>query len=183
VAQVAGLRSGPVVLGLELRETVAPELEPRALGLDVVELGVVAAEDRGLDRTVGRTERREAVLLLHRLGDFETAQPLDLPLRRTGPERIGAPADVVGANTLYEGPHEGCANIGLRHKRGREQLTHVAIDVADAVLRRDIGKVAGPGDSSGALELGKRLFRITADVAVGGVINDEVELRPILRIF
>ena len=31
------------------------------------------------------------MFLLHVLGDFRATQPLDLPLRRTGPHRVGTP--------------------------------------------------------------------------------------------
>jgi hypothetical protein len=102
-------------------------------------------------------------------------------LRRAGPERVGAPADVVGAETLDERSHKSSAYIRLGNERGCEQLAHISVDVAHPVLRRDVGEVAGPGDASGALELCQRLLRVAADVAVGRVIDDEVELRPILR--
>src|SRR5215831_7580918 len=62
-----------LVLGLHRGQAIAAHFQHRALGLDVVEPRVIAAEDRGLDRTVGRAERCEAVLLLHRLGNFEPA--------------------------------------------------------------------------------------------------------------
>src|SRR5262245_32646541 len=86
VAQVARRGAVLVILGLERREAVLPELLAGLNGLNAVELGVVAAEDRSLHRTVGRAERRIAELLLHVLRDLEPAQPLDLPLRRAGPQ-------------------------------------------------------------------------------------------------
>ena len=87
---------------------------------------------------------------------------------------------MVGAEPLDQRAHQRGAHPRLRDQRGREQLADVAIDVADAVLRRDVREVAGPGDPPGALELGKRLRRIAADMAVGRVVDDEVELRPVL---
>jgi hypothetical protein len=60
-------------------------------------------------------------------------------------------------------------------------LADVAIDVADAVFPRNVRKVAGPGDALGALEFGERLGRIAADMAIGRVVDDEIQLRPILR--
>ena len=62
-----------------------------------VEPRIVVAENGALDRTVSCSQRREAVFLLHLFRDFQPAQRLDLPLRRPGPDRVGAPDDVIGA--------------------------------------------------------------------------------------
>src|SRR5215831_6690361 len=67
----------PFVRGLDRGQTIAAHFQRRAFRLDVVELRVIAAEDCGLDRTIGRAERCEAVLLLHRLRNFEPAQAFD----------------------------------------------------------------------------------------------------------
>ena len=58
----------------------------RQLRLEAVDPRGVAREDRALHRAVRRAERLEAVLLLHVLGDLETAHRLDLPLGRAIPE-------------------------------------------------------------------------------------------------
>src|SRR3979409_919288 len=92
VAEVRACRTVLLVLLLHACEAVAVGAEVAALAdVVVVEFGVGAAEDRGLDRTVSRAERLEAVLLQHVFGDFETAQCFDLPLRRAGPHCVSAP--------------------------------------------------------------------------------------------
>jgi hypothetical protein len=55
------------------------------------------------------------------------------------------------------------------------------MDVVDAILGGDVGKVAGPGDASSPLEFGERFRRIAADMAVGRMVDDEIKLWPILR--
>src|SRR5882672_7077846 len=92
VAPVAGLGAIFLVVGLHDREAVARQIHPRLDRLDTVEPGAVAAEDGGLHRAVRRTERRVAEFLLHVLGNLEPPEALDLPLRRTGPQGVGAPA-------------------------------------------------------------------------------------------
>src|SRR5476649_2060217 len=87
VAQIAASGTVLPVRRLERGEAV---LRPEpGMALEVVEPRHVLAEDRILDRAVGRTERGEAVLLLHVLGNLETAQAFDLPLRRAGPHGVG----------------------------------------------------------------------------------------------
>src|SRR5262245_57238937 len=66
VSQVRGLRSGLFVLGFYGGEAVTLEIEHRLLRIDAVELGVVAAEDCGLNGTIGGPERFKTMLLLHR---------------------------------------------------------------------------------------------------------------------
>src|SRR5471032_1590607 len=100
IARVGRLRASLLVFRLHHREAVALELKHRALGLDAVKPRIVAAEDRALDRPVGGAERGVAELLLHVFRYLKTAQAFDLPLRRAGPQRVGAPADTVGAETL-----------------------------------------------------------------------------------
>ncbi len=181
VAHVARLAAALVVLGLENRELVVLQLELGLLGLDVVEPRIVAAEDCALHRAVRGTERGEAVFLLHVLGDLEAAQALDLPLRRAGPHGVGAPAHAVDTHLLDHDAHQGGGDPRLGDHGHGEELAYVGIDVVDAVDFRDVGEVAGPGDAAGTLELLQRHVRIAADVAVGAVIDDEVELRPVFR--
>ena len=59
-----------------------------------------------LHRTVGRAKLGETVFLAHLLRDLEPSQPLDLPLRRTGPDGVGAPYDVVRAHALDQHAHQ-----------------------------------------------------------------------------
>ena len=124
----------------------------------------------------------EAVLLAHVLGDLEPAQPLDLPLRRAGPQRVGAPHDVVGAQALDQHAHQRRAEARLDHRGLGEDLAEIAVDVADAVLGRDLGEVAGPFDAAGLLELRIAVRRGAgrAGPAIGRVVDDEADLRPVL---
>src|SRR5260370_29716349 len=86
VAQVGGTAAAALVVLLDRGEAI---VAPRRF-LDVVAVHArrVGAEDRLLDRAVGRTEFGEPVPLAHVRRDLEPAQALDLPLRRTGPQRI-----------------------------------------------------------------------------------------------
>ena len=54
---------------------------------------------------------------------------------------------MIRPEALNERSHQGRTNIGLGYKRCREQLPDIAVDIADAVLRGDVGEVAGPGIS------------------------------------
>src|SRR5882672_2853669 len=104
VAQIRGIAAATLVVLLDRREAI---VAPRCL-LDVVAVHArgSAAEDRLLDRAVGRAELGKAMLLAHVLRDLEPAQALDLPLRRTGPQRVGAPHHVVGAHALDQHAHQ-----------------------------------------------------------------------------
>jgi hypothetical protein len=57
------------------------------------------------------------VLALHIVGNFQPAQTLNLPLRRTGPDRIGPPADAILAEALEHNAHNGRGQMGLRDQR------------------------------------------------------------------
>src|SRR5450631_4854454 len=64
----------------------------------------VLGKDRILDRAICRTKRSEAVLLLHVLRNLEAAHCLNLPLRRSGPDRVRSPDHVVSAKPLDQRP-------------------------------------------------------------------------------
>src|SRR5271163_1356895 len=100
VAEVARLAAALVVFRLQRRELVVFQLQLGLLGIDAVEARVIEPEDCAFDRSSGGTERREAVFLLHFLWNLEPAQPLDLPLRPTGPHCVGAPAHPIDAHLL-----------------------------------------------------------------------------------
>src|SRR5688572_20513841 len=149
--------------------------------LVLVEPRRVLAEDHLLDAAVRVTQRREPVLALHVLGNLETAQRLDLPLRRTGPDGVGAPDDVIGTESLDELPHHRCAQTRLRHGALREDLSEIAVDVGHAVLRGNLGEVGHPVDAAAAVELLDAFLVCAAGEAERRVVDDEVELRPVLR--
>ena len=52
---------------------------------------------------------------------------------------------MVGAQPLHEHAHERRAEPWLDHRRLREDLAKVAIDVGHAPFRRDLGEVVEPG--------------------------------------
>src|SRR5207247_9834356 len=83
VPEVRAFRSRPLVLLLHHGDAVAGE---GGAPLVLVQTRVGLAEDRVLERAVGRPERLEAVLLLHVFGDLEPTPRLDLPLGRAGPD-------------------------------------------------------------------------------------------------
>jgi hypothetical protein len=61
-------------------------------------------------------------------------------------------------------------------------LPDVGVDVGDAVLLGNLGEVADPGHTPGPHELVPAILGAAAGgVSVAAVIDDEVELRPILR--
>src|ERR1700730_10741232 len=151
VAHVRRIAAAPLVVRLDGGEAiVAPR---RLLDLVAVHPGRVLAEDGALDQAVGLSKCCEAVFLAHVLGNLEAAQPLDLPLRCAGPQRVGAPDDMVDAHALDQHAHQGSAKTRLDHRGLGEDLAKVGVDVADAVLGRDVGQVAGPFDPARLLEL------------------------------
>src|SRR5207253_1032271 len=101
------------VLGLDRRDLVTSNFTLGGAYVELVEPRGVAAEDRGLDEPIGGTERGETVLLLHVIGDLQTAQRLDLPLGRPVPHRVAAPDDVVGAHPLTSVPMNAAAKRGF----------------------------------------------------------------------
>src|SRR5262245_62724629 len=67
----------------------------------------ILAKNSILDEPVSWTERSETMPLLHVLGNLETTQGFDLPLRRAGPNTIGAPYHMIGTEALDQGPEHG----------------------------------------------------------------------------
>src|ERR1700730_4829199 len=98
VAQIAAARPALYIIGLDFGKAVG--LGKFGPFVEIVEAHRVFGKDAVLDRAIGWTQRLEPISLLHVLRYFETAQSLDLPLRRTGPQRIGTPEHVVGAEPL-----------------------------------------------------------------------------------
>src|SRR6202034_4838687 len=99
------------------------------------------------------------------------------------PQRVGAPHDVIGAQALYQRAYDERGELRLGDRAQRENLAEIAIDVADAVLRRNFCEIAAPLIPTGFLNRGPCLGGVRATAAhvpKTGVINDEVQLRPIL---
>src|SRR5882724_2233187 len=178
IAEIAP--EGPVLLVGLLHGGEAIGGERRTL-LVLVEPRVGLAEDDALDGPVGGAERLEAVLLLHVLRDLEPPQRLDLPLGRAGPHRVGAPHHAVGPQPAHELAHHGRAHARIGHGALGKDLAKVSVDVVDAVLARGLREVRHPLDAPGLLELRPGVVRLAAaGEAVGRVVDDEVELRPVL---
>src|SRR5437588_12449899 len=95
VACVGPSTAGGEVFRLDRGDLVGRDAMLGDLGLQIVEARGVAAEDGALHRAVGGAQRLETVLLLHVLGDLETAHGLDPPPRRGVPEWLRPPDDVV----------------------------------------------------------------------------------------
>ena len=137
------------------------------------------AEDRALDGAVGRAERGEPVLLLHLLRDLEASEALDLPLRRPRPHGVRPPHHVVPAEPLDQHAHHGRAQARLGHRALGEDLPEVAVHVGDAVLGGNLREVGDPVHAPRLLELRPARGPLTADEPEGGMVDDEVELRPV----
>jgi RNA polymerase sigma factor RpoD-like protein len=72
----------------------------------------------------------------------------------------------------------------LGDRRLREDLAEVAVHVAHAVLRRDLGQVGHPVDAAGLRSnCASVLGACRRPEAVARVVDDEVQLRPVLRRF
>src|SRR5437879_3761163 len=86
VPRVGSRPAGGQVLRLHRGDLVGGDAVLRELRLQAVDPRGVAREDRALHRALRSAERFETVLLLHVLGNLETAHRLDLPLGRAVPE-------------------------------------------------------------------------------------------------
>ncbi len=178
VAKVAA--AGAVLFVLRLEDAEAIGRRQLGVPLVIVKPRHILAEDRVLDRAIGGSKRLEAEFLPHVVGNLEPAQTLDLPLRRTGPYGIGAPDHVVGAEPLDQRAHQRRGKPRLRHRRPREELAEIAVDIGDAIFRGNLGELADPRDPAGLVPLRHGFGGRAADMSVGGMVDDEIELRPIL---
>src|SRR5882672_8820568 len=158
--------------------------ESRVLGLDLVLVNPrrVFAEDHALDLAVRTAERSLPAVLLHDVVRyFQTAEGLDLPLRTAVPDRIRPPDHVVRAHLIDHLPDHRGRQTRAGHGNGCERRTKFGVDVLAAVLRGKFAHVGGPVDAAGLFELVERICRILEEVAHRPVVDDEVELRPVLR--
>src|SRR5262247_3103575 len=156
VPRVGPLAAGGQILRLHRGDLVRGDAVLRQLRLQGVDARGVARENRALHWAVGRAERLEAVLLLHVLGNLETAHRLDLPLGRAVPERVRAPDDVVGTEAFDQGADEGSGEARVGDGGRRERGADLPVDVLHAELAGNLGQIARPLDLPGLLELGQR---------------------------
>src|SRR5579863_7801458 len=139
----------------------------------------VQTEDRSFSGAVGWTEQRISILLLHVLWNFQPAQCLDLPLRRTEPERVRAPDHVVRSQTFHQHPHHSCCEARITDAAVREHCSHVRIYVADAVLLRNLHQIGNPVNAARLLEMRRPHLRSTLHgwatrVAIARVVDKEI---------
>src|SRR5262252_5365346 len=105
---VSGVARRAAVLeigSLQLGDPVPLHRREFGAQIEPVKARRVVTEDRALDGAVGGSEGSKTPLLLHVLRDFEPAERLDLPLRRTVPHRVGAPEHVIMPEPFDQGAH------------------------------------------------------------------------------
>src|SRR5712692_2672988 len=83
--------TGLLVHPTKLFEVIAGQGIASGLGIHAIDARSVETEDVALD--VGR-QRPPAKALRQLVGHFQAAEGLNLPLRRSPPDRVGAPEDV-----------------------------------------------------------------------------------------
>src|SRR5207302_916006 len=148
-------------------------------GWQLVELRRIEAEDLAL---VLRGELRIAVPFRHLLRDLEAPEGLDLPLRRTVPERIRAEHDALRPHVLHELPQHVRAHARERYDARGERGTDLGVHVLQGRRGlRELGEPAQVGNALAQLLGADRLqrFGIEEARAEAGVVDDEVELRPV----
>src|SRR5262245_48887014 len=138
--------SGRTVGGLARSDRIGVRLPPPLRYVDTVDPGAIEAEHLLLEH---RRELRVAVRLSQHRVNLEAAEGLDLVLRVTIPDRVGAPEHIVLADVLQEFAQEVRGGGRIAHDKtpGRTEL---GVDVgvaADAVVldRLDQGVDAARG--------------------------------------
>src|SRR6266480_929921 len=150
-------------------------------GRQLVELRRIEAEDLAL---ILRGELRIAVLFRHLLRDLEAPEGLDLPLRRTVPERIRAEHDALRPEVFHELPQHVRAHARERHHARGEGGADLGVHVLQGHRGlRELGQPAQVRHAVAQLPGADRLqrFGIEEARAEAGVVDDEVELRPVAR--
>src|SRR5216684_491612 len=150
-------------------------------GRQLVEPRRIEAEDLAL---VLRGELRIAVLFRHLLRDLEAPEGLDLPLRRAVPERIRAEHDALRPHVLHELPQHVRAHARERYDARGERGADLGVHVLQRRRGlRELGEPAQVGNVVAQLLGADRLqrFGIEEARAEAGVVDDEVELRPVAR--
>ncbi len=89
---------------------------------------------------------------------------------------------MVGTQPAHQHTHHECRQIRIGHRALREDLAEIAVHVGHAEARRNVGQIVHPVDAPGALHLLPGIVGAPAGgESIGRVVNDEVELRPVLR--
>src|SRR5467141_1831323 len=150
-------------------------------GGQLVELRRIEAEDLA---PVLHGELRIAVLFRHLLRDLEAPEGLDLPLRRAVPERIRAEHDALRPHVLHELPQHVRAHARERYDARGERGADLGVHVLQRRRGlRELGEPAQVGNAVAQLPGtdGLQRFGIEEARAEAGVVDDEVELRPVAR--
>src|SRR3989442_904138 len=150
-------------------------------GRQLVEPRRIEAEDLAL---VLRAELRIVVLLRRLLRDLEAPEGLDLPLRRAVPERGPAEHDALRPQVLHELPQHVRAHARERHHARGEGGADLGVHVLQGRRGlRELGQPAQVRHAVAQLPGADRLrrFGIEKARAEAGVVDDEVELRPVAR--
>ncbi len=106
---------------------------------------------------------------------------LDLPLRRAVPHRVRAPDHLVLAEPLDQRAQHGRGESRMRDRGIGEAGAELGMHVLHAELLRNLRQVGHPVDAAGVLELLQRSVRQFDEGPQRGVIDDERDLRPVLR--
>src|SRR6056297_3646875 len=138
--------------------------------IEGVDLACVRGENAILQPTVGGPQRGESELLLQIFRHLQATQSLNLPLRRTVPDRIGAPKHPLLSHPLDQSPENACTVARGTYCGHGENRAEFGVDIVDAVLVRNAGQIADPGDLAFFLK-GSELF--------GGGQTDAADCRMI----
>src|SRR5687767_10253700 len=88
---------------------------------------------------------------------------------------------MIRAEAADERAEEGRREARTGDRRVGEGGADLTVDILDSVLRRNLRQVGGPLDAAGLLELGERRIGRLEEWPQRGVVDDEVDLRPVLR--
>jgi len=150
VTQIAPFGAHLIILGPQLRKMVGPlqKLSNRI----VVEPRDVASEYGVLHRAIRRSERLEAILLLHLFRYLQASKTFDLPLRRAGPKGVAitnapqqqgqAPAEASASRPGVDG-HAGEAEMA-NVMASRPELVHP--DRAGTESGKDLNRLDLPSN-------------------------------------
>jgi len=111
------------------------------LRLEVVQPRVVPAENRGLDRTVGRTERLERVFLFARSSGISRRRSASICHCGDPVQIASVPQHTWSAPIPLITVRSSRRYARIRDRRLREQLADIGVDIRHTVFRRNFGKV------------------------------------------
>lgn len=187
VGQITPIWPGVQVCHSSLRHGIGSPRRRRSC-VERKQTRAVQTKNRSFGIAVGRPESRKSVFLLHILGNFHSPEGFNLPLRRTKPKRIRSPDDVIRPQALHQQPNHGCGNARIADATTCETGSHVRVNIPDTILAWNFDKIGHPIQAASLLELcgpnfGGALNGRPACITVAGMVNEEVQLRPVLGDF